>query len=226
MPWEGGARLQHKHITTTPAVQRYVIDHSMTLERRHLDLIAETEHLFGDRALLQVPPEQAMLMRMLTQITHASNALEIGTFTGLSAMFIAEGLGEAGALTCLDIDPVATAVARRHWDASGIGDRIELIVGPATDSLEELSDRRFDLVFIDADKPGYVGYFDAVLPMVESGGLIVADNTLYQGKVVDESDDHRTSVALREFNAHVARHPGVEVVMLPVFDGITLIRKR
>lgn len=218
--------MQHKHIAATPAVQQYVLDHSLSLDRRHLDLIAETEALFGDRALLQVPPEQALAMRMLTQISGAKSALEIGTFTGLSAMFIAEGLGPEGTLTCLDIDPDTAEVARRHWDASGIGDRIELIVGSAGDSLQRLEGRSFDLVFIDADKPGYLEYFEAVLPMLEPGGLIIADNTLYQGKVADATSTHASAIALREFNEHVARNRDVEVVMVPVYDGITLMRKR
>jgi caffeoyl-CoA O-methyltransferase len=218
--------MQRKAVEGTPELQRYVLEHSEPLEPHHLDLIAATNARVPELSLFQVPPEEALALRMLTRITGARRVLEIGTFTGLSSMLIAEGLGDGGHLTCLDINPETGAIAREHWEAGGLSDRITLHIGPAAETLETMSSARFDLVFLDADKPGYIGYFEAILPMLGSGGLIVADNTLLRGLVLDPDGEDGNAVALRAFNRHVADHPEVDVVMMPVYDGLTLIRKR
>lgn len=218
--------MQRKSIAGTTEVQQYVLEHSDPLETHHLALIEDTELRVPDLALFQVPPEEALMLRMLTRVSGASRVLEIGTFTGLSAMLIAEGLPTGGHLTCLDINPETGAIAERHWEANGLADRITLRIGPAAESLEGMRAERFDLVFLDADKPGYIDYFDTVLEMLDSGGLIVADNTLLRGLVLDPATDDPSAGALREFNAHVTRQPEVDVVMMPVYDGLTLIRKR
>ncbi len=218
--------MQRKAIEGTPELQRYVLDHSEPLEAHHLALIEATDTRVPELSLYQVPPEEAIALRMLTRITGARHVLEIGTFTGLSSMLIAEGLGEDGHLTCLDIDPETGAIAREHWEAAGVSERITLHIGPAAETLAAMPDAHFDLVFLDADKPGYIGYFETVLPMMDSGGLIVADNTLLRGLVLDAETEDSNAAALRTFNRHVNEHPGVDVVMLPVYDGLTLIRKR
>ncbi len=218
--------MQRKAVEGTPELQRYVLEHSEPLEPHHLALIEATNTRVPDLAGYQVPPEQALALRMLTRISGARQVLEIGTFTGLSAMLIAEGLGEDGHLTCLDINPETGAIAREHWDAAGLGDRIALHIGPAAETLASLSSEHFELVFLDADKPGYIAYVDMVLPMLEAGGLIVADNTLMRGHVLDPDTENTQAIALRDFNRYVADHTEVDVVMLPVYDGLTLIRKR
>lgn len=218
--------MQRKAIAGSPELQQYVLDHSEPLEPHHLALIEATDTRVPELSTYQVPPEQALALRMLTRITGARRVLEIGTFTGLSAMLIAEGIGPQGELVCLDINPETGAIAREHWEAAGLGERIELRLGPAAETLTSMAGETFDLVFLDADKPGYVTYVDLVLPMLEPGGLIVADNTLMRGHVLDPEVENSNAVALREFNAYVAGHEGVDVVMLPVYDGLTLIRKR
>jgi caffeoyl-CoA O-methyltransferase len=217
--------MQRKGLPDTDAVQRYVLDHSRALARHHLELIAETERLYPDRLSFQIPPEQGLLLGMLVRLTGASRVLEIGTFTGLSALFVAEALPPGGRLLCLDISPAYTAVARRHWDAAGVGDRIELRLGPAAGSLAALTaDDTFDLVFLDADKEGYIDYYRAVLPRLRPGGLIVADNTMWHGDVALPEPGGPTLDAVRAFNDHVAADPLVEVVIVPAFDGLSFIR--
>lgn len=218
--------MQRKAIEGTPELQRYVLDHSELLEPQHVALIEATDARVPGLSLYQVPPEEALALRMLTRITGARNVLEIGTFTGLSSMLIAEGLGPDGHLTCLDIDPETGAIAREHWAEAGLSERITLVIGPAIETLASMRESRFDLVFLDADKPGYIDYFEIVLPMLGSGGLIVADNTLLRGLVLNAATEDSNATALRAFNRYVADHPGVDVVMMPVYDGLTLIRKR
>lgn len=218
--------MQRKTIEGSPELQQYVLEHSEPLEPHHLALIEATNTRVPEMSTYQVPPEQALALRMLTRITGARRVLEIGTFTGLSAMLIAEGIGPEGHLTCLDINPETGAIAQEHWAAAGLSDRITLEIGPAAETLASMAGEKFDLVFLDADKPGYITYVDLVLPMLGAGGLIVADNTLMRGHVLDPETENSNAVALRAFNAYVADHPGVDVVMLPVYDGLTLIRKR
>lgn len=218
--------MQRKSIEGSAEVQAYVLGHSERLEPHHLALIDDTDRMFPDKSPYQVPPEQALVLRMLTRIVSPTRVLEIGTFTGLSAMLIAEGMGPDGQMICLDVDSETGALARSHWERAGLGGRISLRIGPASETLRTMSGDRFDLVFLDADKPGYIGYFEAVLPMLDPGGLIVADNTLLRGTVIDPDEVGDTTTAIRAFNEHVASHAAVDAVIMPVYDGLTLIRKR
>lgn len=219
--------MQRKSIEVTPELHAYVVEHSGPIERRHRALMAETEYAFPDRAGMQVPPEQGVLLRILTRVTGARRVLEIGTFTGLSALFIAEGLPADGELVCLDVSEEYTTVARRHWRDAGLDDRIELLIGPALETLERLADGPpFDFAFVDADKPPYAEYFEAVLPMVRSGGLLVFDNTLRGGRVIDPHDGAEDVTGMRRFNDGVASDGRVEAALLPFADGVTVVRKR
>ena len=150
--------------------------------------------------------------------------LEVGTFTGYSALSMAEALPPVGQIVTLELSPEHAALAQRHIDASPYADRIEIRVGPAAETLRTL-EGPFDLVFIDADKQGYVTYYEAALPMLAPGGLLVADNVLWNGLVLDPDPDERTR-SLIAFNEHVAADPRVEQVMLTLRDGMTLVRKR
>jgi caffeoyl-CoA O-methyltransferase len=174
---------------------------------------------------MQVGPVEGALLRILVAVSRARDVLEIGTFSGYSGLCMASALPDDGRLVTCDIDPVATAVARRYFAESGFGHKIDLRLGPALATIAALAQegRRFDLVFIDADKTNYSNYWDAVLPLVPVGGLIVADNTLWSGRVLDPKED--SDRAIVAFNARVAADPRVEHVLLSVRDGVMLARK-
>jgi caffeoyl-CoA O-methyltransferase len=164
-----------------------------------------------------------MLLKNLVRLSGAKRVLEIGTFTGYSALAMAEGLPDDGVLVTCDVDPKATAIARSFWDRSPHGRKIALKLAPALDTIATLQDG-IDVVFIDADKRNYIRYWDACLPKVRAGGVLLADNVLWSGAVLDpKTDDDR---ALAAFNEHVMRDARVELVMLPIRDGITLAVKR
>jgi caffeoyl-CoA O-methyltransferase len=166
---------------------------------------------------------EGRLLALLVAVSGARRVLEIGTFTGYSAIAMAEALPAGGRLTSLEVDPERAATAAEHIEAAGVADRVEIVLGRAIDSLRDL-EGPFDLAFIDADKPSYPDYFEAVVPLVRPGGLIVADNVLWSGKVLDEPGEDRDAAALRIFNDLVLHDRRVECAMLTVRDGITLIR--
>ncbi|UOY00146.1 O-methyltransferase [Blastococcus sp. PRF04-17] len=174
---------------------------------------------------MQIAPEQGAFMQLLTAAVGARRAIEIGTFTGFSALCIARGLPGDGSLLCLDINEEWTAVGRRFWDRAGVGHRIELRIGDALASLRELPETEtFDLAFVDADKTGYPAYVNELHPRMAANGLVLLDNTLRDGHVLDpQSLDDRAIAAL---NASLAADPRWETVLLPVADGLTLLRKR
>ncbi|MGY1740343.1 MULTISPECIES: O-methyltransferase [unclassified Blastococcus] len=192
------------------------------------DLVAETVAMAerGEAsATLQIGVDQAAFMQLLTRALGARTAIEIGTFTGLSSLAVARGLPADGRLLCLDLSAEWTAVARRYWDRAGVGDRIELRLGPALDSLRALpAEPAFDLAFVDADKTGYAAYVEELHPRMRENGVVLLDNTLWSGRVLDpRTDDDR---ALVELNAALAADPRWETVLLPLADGLTMLRRR
>ncbi len=205
-------------------LEAYVTAHTTPESELFARLRAETQARLA-APQMQVGPVEGALLRLLVALHRPQTNLEIGTFSGYSALAMASALPPGGQLITCDIDPVATAVATRYFAEAGFADRISLRLAPALDTIRQLAaeGRRLDLVFIDADKGGYVDYWDAVLPLMPVGGLVIADNTLWSGKVVDPQDasDH----AIVRFNAHVAADPRVEHVLLSVRDGIMLARK-
>lgn len=202
-------------------LEHYLVSHSSPETTLHANLAAETREKTRDPRMM-VGHLEGALLRMLVRLARARRVLEIGTFTGYSALAIAEGLPDDGQVITCDIDTVTTAIAQKYWNKSPHGHKIKLEIGPALDTIKGLSGT-FDMVFIDADKRSYVAYWDACLPKVRKGGLVVADNVLWSGRVLDpkEEDDH----AIVAFNQHVADDPRVEKVMLPLRDGITLASK-
>jgi len=192
------------------------------------DLIAETAQL-ADRgdvpATFQIAQEQGSFLQLLVTALGVRRAIEIGTFTGFSALSIARGLPADGSLLCLDRSEEWTSVARRYWARAGVADRIELRLGAALDTLRSLpAEPTFDFGFVDADKTGYAGYVEELHPRMRDNGLVLLDNTLRQGRVLaPATDDDRAIVAL---NATLAADPRWETVLLPVADGLTLLRKR
>ena len=166
---------------------------------------------------------EGQFLARLVRLSGAKRILELGTFTGYSSISMASALPAGGRIITCDVDPDATAIARRYMDESGFGDRIEIRLGPALETIEAL-EGPFDLIFIDADKPNYIAYYEAVLPLLSEDGLIVADNVLWSGRVLDEDVDDSTR-AIKEFNEHVRSDSRVISVMLTVRDGMTLIQK-
>ena len=191
-------------------------------------LVAETAELAARGEVpetFQIAPEQGAFMQLLTRALGVRRAIEIGTFTGLSALCIARGLVDGGSLLCLDRSEEWTAIARRYWERAGVSERIELRLGPALDSLRALpASPTFDLAFVDADKAGYAGYVEELHPRLTDGGLVLLDNTLRGGRVLaPETDDDRAIAAL---DAALAADPRWETVLLPLSDGLTVLRKR
>jgi caffeoyl-CoA O-methyltransferase len=215
-----------RNFTVTEAVRDYAVSHGSWLPddviRR---LRAETEAL-GDVAGMQIGDDQGQLLTMMARLVGARRAVEVGTFTGYSSLCIARGLRDGGSLLCCDISEQWTAIALRAWDRAGLRDRIELKLAPAVETLRSLpGEAAIDLVFIDADKPGYAAYWDELVPRVRAGGVLLADNVLWSGEVADETVTDANAVALRAFNDKVVADDRVEVVVLPAFDGLTVARK-
>ncbi len=203
-------------------IEAYAAAHSMPESPLFAELAATTRAQTTQPQMM-VGPLEGALLKNLVRMTGAKRALEIGTFTGYSALSIAEGLPDDGTLITCDIDPKATAIARSFWERSPHGRKITLKLAPALDTIATLAGP-IDLVFIDADKKNYVRYWEACVPKVRSGGVLLADNVLWSGAVLDpKTDDDR---ALAAFNQHVQKDARVDVVMLTVRDGVTVAVKK
>lgn len=181
-------------------------------------------------AVMQVSPDQGQFLRLLVELIQARRVLEIGTFTGYSALSMALALPQDGDLVTCDIDPETTKMARAHWDRAGVGEKITLKLGPALDSLDALiADGglgSFDLAFIDADKVNYQNYFERALTLIRTGGLICIDNVLWGGSVADDSNNTDETRAIRAFNQGLKDDSRVSISLLSVADGLTLAVKR
>ena len=206
----------------------YVSDHSNPADDEVASrLAAVTQERFPDEAGMNIGHDQGRFLATLVAVSGSRTVVEVGTFTGMSALWMARELPADGRLICFDITDRYLDTARSAWSQAGVLDRIEVRVGPATDGLAALPEAaHVDLAFIDADKPGYSTYLDLLLPRLSDRGLIVVDNVLWSGAVVDHEADDANTVALREFNDAVARRDDVHAVMLPIGDGVTLIRRR
>ena len=218
--------MHEKFISLTPAVYEYVVAHSTPADVVLRDLADETSKL-GRVSMMQIAAEQGAFLTMLARLLNARRIVEVGTFTGYSAICLARGLSDGGRLLCCDVNAEWTAIASRYWERAGLTDRIELRLGPAIDTLRSLPRTpEIDLAFIDADKPGYRGYYEELLPRLRPSGLLVFDNVLWSGLVADPAATDEQTRALRELNDHVAADPRVETVMLGIADGLLLARKR
>jgi len=181
-------------------------------------------------ARMQVSPEQGQFMAILTKLIGASNVLEIGVFTGYSSMCVALALPQNGRIVACDINESWTSIARRHWREARIDHKIDLRLAPAIDTLAALiaggESETFDMVFIDADKENYLAYYESSLNLVKRGGLILVDNVLWHGRVVDREDNERSVVAIRNLNETIRADDRVDISLVPIGDGVTLVRKR
>lgn len=203
-------------------IDRYAEAHTETVEPLFEQLREETERSMKDPQM-QVGRVEGTFLKMLVRLSGAKRALEVGMFTGYSGLMIAAGLPDDGELVTCDVDPEAEKMARRYFARSPHGRKITIRMGPALDTIRTLSPP-LDFVFLDADKANYSNYYDAVVPMLRSGGLLVADNVLWSGKVLDPKEP--SDRAIVAFNDRVASDSRVEKVMLTVRDGMTLARKR
>lgn len=208
-------------------LHRYLVAHGATPDEVTAALIEETRAALPDRAQMQVAPEQAAFLTWFTATIGARQAVEVGTFTGLSALSIARGLAPGGRLVCFDISEEYTSIARRYWARAGVADRIELRLGPAAQTLASLPEAaHLDFAFIDADKTGYPDYWAALVPRMRPGGVIAIDNVLRHGRVIDTDPDDPNTAAMVAFNDMVVADDRVDAVMLPLADGVTLARRR
>ena len=208
-------------------INAYLCAHSTPPDAILRELAHETAEWFPSEVSLAIAPEQGTFMTILTRLIGARSAIEIGTFTGYSSICLARGLADGGHLLCCDVSEEWTSVARKYWERAGLADRIELRLGPGLDTLRSLPrEPQFDVAFIDADKTGYLGYWNEVVPRVRPGGAILSDNTFSHGRVIDAGNESELVQAVRDFNDHAAADNRVEVVMLPLGDGLTLARKK
>ena len=207
-------------------IDDYSAAHSTPPEADQLELQRITQEKTGRAAGMQIGDDQAVLMEMLVRAMGATRAVEIGTFTGYSALAVARGLGPGGHLLCCDVSVEWTSIARAAWERAGVADRIELRVGPGLETLRSLPPgEQFDFAFIDADKTGYAQYYEQVLPRLRPGGLILLDNMLQGGHVVDDLADDEDVSAIRSLNEAIAADPRVEVVLIPIGDGVSFVQK-
>ncbi len=204
-------------------VERYAGEHT-TPDGELFERLAEETRAKTTAPQMMVGRIEGQFLARLVRLSGAKRILELGTFTGYSSISMASALPPDGRIITCDVDPEATAIARRYMDESGYGDKIEIRLGPALETIETL-EGPFDLVFIDADKPNYRNYYEAALPLLAESGLLIADNVLWSGRVLEEDEDESTR-AIKEFNEHVRADSRVVSVMLTVRDGMTLVQKR
>jgi caffeoyl-CoA O-methyltransferase len=210
----------------TDSVRDYAVSHGSWRPDDVVRRLRSETLALGDVAGMQIGDDQGQLLTMMARLVGARRAVEVGTFTGYSSLCIARGLDKGGSLLCCDVSEEWTAIGVRAWERAGLRDRIDLRLAPAIQTLRALPpEADIDLVFIDADKPGYAAYWDELVPRVRQGGVLLADNVLWSGEIVDEVVTDANAAALRAFNDKVAVDDRVEVVVLPAFDGLTIARR-
>ena len=206
----------------------YLLAHSLR-EDPALEAL-RTETASHPKVNMQIAPEQGQFMQMLVRLSGAKRAIEVGVFTGYSSLAVMLAMPSDARLLALDVSEEYTSIARRHWQAAGIADRIELVIAPAQDTLDARiragEAGQYDFAFIDADKTGYLAYYERLLTLVRPGGLITVDNTLWNGEVANPGNREADTVALRAFNDALHRDPRIDLALLPVGDGLTLARVR
>jgi caffeoyl-CoA O-methyltransferase len=205
----------------------YLTAHSTPPDAILRELATETAERYPNEINLQVAPEVGTFLTLLTRVSRARSAIEVGTFTGYSSICIARGLGPGGRLLCCDVSEEWTSIARKYWEKAGLADRIELRLVPALDTLRALPEEEaFDVAFIDADKISYPKYWAEVVPRVRPGGVIMVDNTFSHGRVLDAGNDNPSVIAVRAMNDLAAADERVELIMVPIGDGLTVALKR
>ncbi|MBW2274533.1 MAG: class I SAM-dependent methyltransferase [Deltaproteobacteria bacterium] len=215
-----------KSFALGPEVHAYLVAHGSPPDAIKQSLMEETSKL-GGISMMQIAPEQGAFMNLLARLMGARRMIEVGTFTGYSALCLAEALPDDGELICCDVSEEWTSIGVPFWEKAGVRERIRLEIAPALETLRALPrERSFDLAFIDADKPSYSDYYDELLQLIRPGGVILVDNVLWFGRVADPDVVDEHTEIIREFNTKLACDERVECVMLPLADGLTLARVR
>ncbi len=215
-----------KSLGLSPELHAYLVAHGPPPDPV-LDSLAHETRALGPIAMMQVAPEQGALLTLLVRLLGARRVVEIGTFTGYSALCLARGLPDDGKLLCCDTSEEWTAIGKRYWEKAGVAHKIELRIAPAIETLRALpKEPHLDLAFIDADKVSYIDYYEEILVRLRTGGLILVDNVLWSGNVVNPDANDANTVAIRRFNDHVANDRRVDTVMLPISDGLTFAMKK
>ena len=215
-----------RFITLDSKLYRYVVAHGQNDDPVLQELAVETARL-GPVGGMQISPEQGTLMTILARAIGARSAIELGTFTGYSAICVARALPPDGRLLCCDVSEEWTAIARRYWDKAGVANRITLKIAPALDTLRALpAAETIDFAFIDADKTNNRGYYEEILRRTRPNGLVLIDNVIWGGRVIDSKDQSADTRAIREFNDFLVTDKRVDVVMIPFSDGLTICRKK
>lgn len=210
----------------TQDLYRYMIGHRSAEDQVLTDLRRETLRVVSDKAGMMISEEQGILLRMLVAAVAPKLVVEVGTFTGYSALCMAQAMPKGGRVLCCDVSDEWTSVGKPYWRRAGVADRINLRIAPALETIRSLPvNEEVDFAFLDADKCNYVQYFEAIVPKLRTNGLIAADNVLWHNWSMDAHNQDPETVGIREFNEHVLRDDRVETVMLHVGDGLTLIRK-
>ena len=212
-----------KAIRITEKLEEYINNFSLKLNPIQQEIIDHNNTL-GDVKRMQVATSQCHFLHLIIKTSNIKNVLEIGTFTGLSALSIALALPDDGKLIALDKDKETNKIAVSFFKKANLTNKIQTIVKPALDSLDELKNSKFDMVFIDADKMNYKEYYERSLDLVNKGGLIIVDNVLWHGEVADEDNLDKFTVNIRDFNTYVANDKRVEQIIVPLGDGMTVCR--
>jgi caffeoyl-CoA O-methyltransferase len=211
----------------SPALHEYLLGHCTLPDRLLCELVAETREATGSRSEMLIAPDQGVFLGALTTMLAPRTIVEVGTFTGYSSICMARAMPVGGRLIACDISEEYTAIARRYWARAGVADRIDLRIGPAAETLRALPDDLVvELAFIDADKQGYLGYFEELVTRVRPGGAILIDNVLWDGRVADPDDDGAETQAIRDFNDAVTADKRVDSLIVPIGDGFTFCLKR
>lgn len=216
-----------KSIENSAELQKYIFTYGVNEHPLQKEIREYTEKNLGNSAIMQISPDQGALLQFIIKSSNIQNCLEIGTFTGYSALTIALALPENGSIVSLDIDKVNTDIAKKYWSKHSVGKKIDFILAPALETMEEFinQDKMFDLIFIDADKKNYKNYFLKSLELLEKDGIIIIDNTLWKGKVFDLNITDDQTNSIREFNSFVRDFKGTDSMILPIADGMTICRK-
>ena len=212
-----------KAIRITEKLEKYINNFSLTLNPIQQEII-DYNNTLGDVKRMQVVTSQCHFLHLIIKTSNIRNVLEIGTFTGLSALSIALALPENGKLIALDKNEETNKIAVSFFKKANLTNKIQTIVKPALDSLDELKNSKFDMVFIDADKMNYKEYYERSLKLLDKGGLIIIDNVLWHGEVADEDNLDKFTVNIRDFNTYVANDKRVEQIIVPLGDGMTVCR--
>ena len=212
-----------KAIRITEKLEKYINNFSLKLNPIQQEII-EYNNTLGDVKRMQVATSQCHFLHLIIKTSNIKNVLEIGTFTGLSALSIALALPDDGKLVALDKDEETNKIAVSFFKKANLTNKIQTIVKPALDSLDELKNSKFDMVFIDADKMNYKEYYERSLKLLDKGGLIIVDNVLWHGEVADENNLDKYTINIRDFNTYVANDKRVEQIIVPLGDGMTVCR--